>query len=109
MGYGNGLWRQTNYDSDRRVAGISVQGTGLVQSLTYAFDAADRITDITNAVDADQTWDIGYDSLSRVVSVQSPLTQGGFGYDAIGNRTSRRLGCGRRGGRGHRTRRGVSR
>ena len=89
--YGNGLWRQTNYDTDRRITGISISGNpaGLTQSLTYAFDAADRITDITNAVDANETWDIGYDNLSRVVSVQSPAALGGFGYDAIGNRVSR--------------------
>lgn len=91
LSYGNGLWRRTNYDTDRRVTGISVSGSGagLTQSLTYAFDAGDRITDITNAVEPNDTWDIGYDSQSRVVSVQSPMAQGGFGYDAIGNRISR--------------------
>ena len=91
LGYGNGLWRTTNFDTDRRVTGISVSGNpaGLTQSLTYAFDAADRITDITNAADPNETWDIGYDAMSRVTSVQSPVNQGGFGYDVIGNRVSR--------------------
>ena len=90
MSYGNGLWRGINFDTDDRLTGISVSGgSGLTQSLTYAFDSADRLTDITNAVDPNETWDIGYDALSRVVSVQSPTGQGGFGYDAIGNRTSR--------------------
>jgi len=93
MGYGNGLWRQTNYDADRRVTGISVNGAGLIQSLTYAYDAADRITDITNGVDAANTWDFSYDSMSRVIGAQSagdPV--GNFGYDLIGNRISRGTG-----------------
>ena len=90
LAYGNGLWRQTNYDTDRRLVGISVNGGsyGLTQSLTYAFDAADRITDITNAVDSNESWEFGYDNVSRVVSVQSPAGQGGFGYDLVGNRIS---------------------
>lgn len=92
MGYGNGLWRTLNYDTDRRLTGISVagNGTGLTQSLTYAFDSADRITDITNAVDAANTWDFTYDNMSRVIGAQAagnPLAN--FGYDLIGNRTSR--------------------
>ena len=52
-------------------------------------DTANRITDITNGVDSAETWDFGYDALSRLVTAQSPASLGGFGYDAIGNRTSR--------------------
>ena len=91
MGYGNGLSRGMNFDSSNRLTGISVSGgSGLTQSLTYAFDSADRITDITNGVDAAQTWDYTYDNMSRVTSGANPGSAvGGFGYDAIGNRTSR--------------------
>lgn len=95
MNYGNGLWRTTNFDADRRITGISVNGSGsgLTQSLTYAYDVADRITDITNGVDAANTWDFSYDSMSRVVGVQSPGNPvGNFGYDLIGNRVSRGTG-----------------
>mgnify|MGYP007037350831 FL=1 len=52
-------------------------------------DTTNRITDITNAVDSAETWDFGYDALSRLVTAQSPASLGGFGYDAIGNRISR--------------------
>lgn len=52
-------------------------------------DTANRITDITNGVDSAETWDFGYDALSRLVTAQSPASLGGFGYDAIGNRTGR--------------------
>lgn len=95
MWYGNGLWRQTNYDTDRRLTGIGVNGNGssLTQSLTYAFDEADKITDITNGVDGAQSWEFTYDNMARVVGVQNPGgAVGGFGYDAIGNRVSRSTG-----------------
>ena len=54
LGYVNGLWRQSNYDSDSRLTGISVNGGP--SGLTYAFDTTNRITDITNAVDSAETW-----------------------------------------------------
>ena len=95
MGYGNGLWRNMNYDADRRLTGISVNGNGagLTQSLTYAFDTADRITDITNGVDAANTWDFTYDNMSRVIGAQNAGNPvGNFGYDLIGNRVSRGTG-----------------
>lgn len=91
MGYGNGLWRQMNFDASGRLTGISTNDAGgPLQSLTYGFDAADRITAITNGVDADLTRQFGYDAVSRVANAYLP---GGnvvtFGYDAGGNRTVR--------------------
>lgn len=47
--YGNGLFRTFSYYTDRRVIGISTNAAaGPLQSLTYGFDAADRITAIKN-------------------------------------------------------------
>ncbi|MFT4179428.1 MAG: RHS repeat-associated core domain-containing protein [Thermomonas sp.] len=90
MGYGNGLWRTTNYDIDRRVTGISTKhGSTPIQSLTYGFDVADRITAITNGVDANQTQQYQYDALSRLTRAE--LAGGNiatYGHDAVGNRTS---------------------
>jgi YD repeat-containing protein len=57
--------------------------------MDHRVDTANRITDITNAVDSAETWDFGYDALSRLVTAQSPASLGGFGYDGIGNRISR--------------------
>ena len=87
--YGNGLWRQNNYDSDGRLTGISTRDTLPLQSLTYGFDTADRITAITNGVDADQSQQYQYDPLARLTS--AALAGGNvatFGYDAVGNRSS---------------------
>ena len=87
--YGNGLWRQNNYDTDGRLTGISTRDTLPLQSLTYGFDTADRITAITNGVDADQSQQYQYDPLARLTS--AALAGGNvatFGYDAVGNRSS---------------------
>lgn len=88
--YGNGLWRQTNYDSYRHVAGISTKnGNTPIQSLTYGFDPNLRITAITNGVDANQTQQYQYDVLSRLTRAE--LAGGNvatFDYDGAGNRSS---------------------
>jgi YD repeat-containing protein len=90
IAYGNGLKRTVNYDADRRITGISTKYSAPIQSLTYGFDAADRITAITDGVDADWSQRFGYDGLSRLTSAVIP---GGntmtLGFDAVGNRTAR--------------------
>ena len=87
--YGNGLWNNTNYDTDGRITGISTSNTVPLQSLTYGFDAADRITAITKGTDAALTQQYQYDALSRLTRAE--LAGGNiatYGYDATGNRTS---------------------
>lgn len=88
---GGSRWTQRNFDASDRMAGISTNtlSSGLLQSLTYAHDMADRITDITNGVDSARSREFTYDALSRVISNETPgVAVEGFGYDAIGNRTS---------------------
>jgi RHS repeat-associated protein len=88
--YGNGLVRQTNYDTDGRITGISTKYSTPIQSLTYGFDAADRITGITNGVEANLSQTFGYDALSRVTAAANPGGNAAtFGYDAVGNRITR--------------------
>ena len=88
--YGNGLWRQINYDTGRHVTGISTKnGNTPIQSLTYLFDPNIRITAITNGIDAGQTQHYQYDDLSRLTRAE--LAGGNvatYGYDAVGNRSS---------------------
>lgn len=79
----NGLVNTINYDQDLRPTSISVPG---VQSLSFAYDAADRITKITNGMDATMTETLGYDALSRLTSVVSGADNESFAYDADGNR-----------------------
>jgi len=88
--YGNGLLRTLSYDTDRRVIGISTNAaSGPLQSLTYGYDAADRITAITDGVDAAQTQQYQYDALSRLVRAEhAGGNVASYGYDAVGNRVS---------------------
>ena len=88
--YGNGLWRQVNYDEGLHVTGISTKnGSTPIQSLTYLFDPNIRITAITDGVNASQTQQYGYDNLSRLTSANlAGGNAASFGYDAVGNRTS---------------------
>lgn len=81
----NGLTNTLGYDGDGHLTSINVPG---VQSLAFGYDAADRITRITNGRDTTLTQDFQYDSVSRLTSVTSSADNEGFQYDANGNRTS---------------------
>jgi len=90
--YGNGLVRRYNIDEDDRITGISAvdaaSGT-IAQSLTYGFDADNRITAITNAGNRPMLQEFGYDALGRL-SRDAITGQSGhepIEYDANGNRT----------------------
>nr|WP_162259070.1 RHS repeat-associated core domain-containing protein [Lysobacter sp. Root916] len=85
--YGNGLTRRYNYDLDGRVTGISVGDShSVIQSLTYAHNASNEITAITNGIDAGMNQNLGYDSLSRLTNVASAKNET-ITYDSNGNRT----------------------
>lgn len=84
----NGLTNTLGYDGDGHLIGITVPG---VQSLAFGYDAADRITRITNGRDATLTRSFGYDSVSRLTTVTSTADNEGFQYDANGNRTSQSI------------------
>lgn len=86
--YGNGLKRIISYNKDGQAIGISTNGTGPLQSLTYAFDANNRIGKITNAPYSTNTQEYGYDGISRaqkfILPVDGTWT---YSYDSTGNRT----------------------
>lgn len=64
----NGVVNTMGYDSDLRLTGISVPG---VQSLAFTWDAADRITAITNGINGNYTQSLGYDAVDRLTSMTS--------------------------------------
>lgn len=85
--YGNGLLRSHVYDLNRRIIGLSTKnGTVALQSLAYAYNANDLITQITNGVDASLNLGFGYDELSRIASITTNTGTGALTYDANGNR-----------------------
>lgn len=81
----NGLTNTISYDSDLRPTAISVPNT---ESLAFTYDAADRITYITNGMNNSYSQSLGYDALNRLTSVNSTAENESYGYDADGNRTS---------------------
>jgi RHS repeat-associated protein len=79
----NGLINRLAYDSDGRLTGINVSG---VQSQAFAYDAANRITQITDGIDGSMTETLGYDGSNRLMSEISGVDNESFSYDAVGNR-----------------------
>ncbi|MDP9127106.1 MAG: DUF6531 domain-containing protein [Pseudomonadota bacterium] len=88
--YANGINRTTTFDADYRQTLLKDLGTATIQNLTYAYNANDNVTSITDAVNAANTQTLGYDVLDRLNSAVASGT-GGYGtmswtYDANGNR-----------------------
>ncbi|HJR73226.1 MAG TPA: RHS repeat-associated core domain-containing protein [Luteimonas sp.] len=88
--YGNGLIRGYSQDVDGRLTGVSTRNANnVLQSLTYGFDANDRITAITNGANAAMSLGFQYDKLSRLTAQTRPTTPAeSFLYDLTSNRIS---------------------
>lgn len=72
------------YDSDLRPTSITVPG---IESLAFTYDAANRITGITNGMDGTQSETLGYDALNRLTTETGGAENESYQYDADGNRT----------------------
>lgn len=81
----NGLTNTIAYDSDLRPTSINVPN---VESLAFNYDAANRLTGITNGLDGSMTQTLSYDALNRLTAVSSGADNASYQYDADGNRTS---------------------
>jgi len=79
----NSLANSIGYDSDLRPTAISVPN---VESLGFTYDAANRITHISNGMDGTLTQTLGYDAINRLTSVTSTADNESYTYDADGNR-----------------------
>lgn len=88
--YGNGLMRGYNQDLDGRLTGVSTRNANnVLQSLTYGFDANDRITALTNAANPAMSLGFKYDKLSRLTSQTRPAVPAeSWLYDLTSNRIS---------------------
>ena len=87
--YGNGLTRTKSYDLDPHLTSLATKnGATSLQSLTYAYNTNDLITQITNGVDANQNQGSGYDELSRAPSLTTAGSSQGFVYDPNRNRAA---------------------
>jgi RHS repeat-associated protein len=86
MKFGNGLAVATGVVNGR-VASIRTPG---VMDLSFAYDGADNITKITDAVlPANTLSTITYDKLDRISDVTTTMGIARYRYDDLGNRTER--------------------
>ncbi len=91
ISYGNNTRRYVGFDTDGHISGIQSLGPNgwgnAIQGLTYGYDAADRMTSITNGIDSSLNQTYGYDALSRLTSVQATNANQALTYDASNNLT----------------------
>jgi RHS repeat-associated protein len=90
VSYGNGMYRSISFDTDRRMTRMTTSGTGpgTIQDLSYAYNANNAITGITDGRDPAMTQGYGYDELQRLVSQTASGANETIQYDANGNRTA---------------------
>jgi RHS repeat-associated protein len=86
--FGNGQNYVRTYDLDGRVTSYSLNGA--VQSLSY--DAASRLTNVSDQAAPVNNRTYDYDELNRLTSEQRATSSLGYSYDAVGNRTQKVVG-----------------
>jgi YD repeat-containing protein len=86
---GNGQVYSRPRDTDGRVASYTVGP----QTFAIAYDAASRISVISDAANPSNMNGYGYDALDRLTQALLPSTSYNYAYDAVGNRTSKASGA----------------
>ncbi len=85
---GNGRAYTRGIDLDGRIASYTL-GT---QSFAIGYDAASRISFISDVGNPPNSNTYGYDDFDRLTSAVLPATPYGYTYDAVGNRRTRTAG-----------------
>ncbi|RJG05285.1 RHS repeat protein [Noviherbaspirillum cavernae] len=78
-----------SHDLDGRITGYSLGA----RTATVTYDPASRIGSIGDAANPDSVRHYAYDDLDRLASYQSQNGSISYGYDPVGNRTSRVIGA----------------
>ena len=86
--FGNGVAETRSFDLDYRLTGVADAGMSALQSLTYAYDAANNVSSITDGVTATNSQTLGYDALNRLTGAAGGYGSFGYTYDSVGNRLS---------------------
>ncbi|MBB3344728.1 RHS repeat-associated core domain-containing protein [Luteimonas sp. RC10] len=84
MMYGNATVKDREYDLDGRLTITHDHGW---LGHTYGYNALDEVTSIQNWSRTQYNQNFGYDPLSRLTSIASPVGNQSFTFDANGNRT----------------------
>ena len=87
--FGNGQTYSRGVDQDGRIASYTLGGA----AFAIAFDAASRITGITEVANPSNANTYGYDALDRLTSAVLPSTNFAYSYDAVGNRLTKTVGA----------------
>ncbi|MGH7603207.1 MAG: hypothetical protein ACRENK_04320 [Gemmatimonadaceae bacterium] len=87
--FGNGQSYARTVDQDGRIASYTLGGS----AFAIAFDAASRITGITETGNPANANTYGYDALDRLTSAVLPSSSYGYNYDAVGNRLTKTVGA----------------
>jgi YD repeat-containing protein len=85
---GNGQIYARGFDLDGRIASYNLGA----QSFAIGYDAASRISFISDAANPANANNYGYDVLDRLTNAVTPGTPYAYNYDAVGNRTSKTVG-----------------
>ena len=90
--FGNGVTETNNFDLDYRLTGLADTGMGALLNLTYAYDAANNVSSITDGVVAGNSQSLGYDALDRLIKAAGAYGAFGYSYDGVGNRLTQSFG-----------------
>jgi len=86
--FGNGVTETRSFDLDYRLTSLTDAGTSALQDLTYAYDAANNVSSITDGVTSGSSQTFGYDALDRLTGAAGAYGSLGYTYDSVGNRLS---------------------
>lgn len=87
--FGNGQTYTRGFDTDGRVASYTL-GT---QSFAVGYDAASRVSFISDTVVPANTNTYTYDNLDRLTNAVAPGTPYAYTYDTVGNRLAKTVGA----------------
>jgi YD repeat-containing protein len=85
---GNGQTYTRGFDLDGRIASYNLGA----QTFAIGYDAASRISFISDAANPTNTNTYSYDNLDRLIGAVLPSLPYAYAYDAVGNRTSKTVG-----------------
>jgi YD repeat-containing protein len=86
--FGNGQTYARGFDLDGRVSSYSLGA----RVFAIGYDAASRVSFITDSANPADTNTYSYDALDRLIGAMLPNTPFAYAYDAVGNRTSKTVG-----------------
>ena len=87
--FGNGQIYSRSVDQDGRIASYSLGAA----NYGIGFDAASRVTGITETGNPANANTYAYDALDRLTSAVLPTSSFGYSYDAVGNRLTKTIGA----------------